>query len=346
MLAKLFITSLAALACLVPSSLVFAMPGVLVDSLGFESPDYSVGSLQGQNGWVTSGGGGGTAVVQTDVKLTGDQAVQVDRGTGSDDRWAVPVTPFTPQRFLDIRWDMRVEQTTGGGGFGPFFGVDVYDDNGIFGVLGSLGVDATTGDVLYQLQDTGQLVEAGATVSLGDWLPYHIRLDFLANEYSIIVAGSLLATTGFVDRGTTGGNDLDEFTDADIAAFAAVGETTPGTAYFDNFIVQEVLAGDYNGNGIVDAADYTVWRDNVGQPVAAFSSADGTGDGEIGAADYDLWKANFGTFLSGSGSALGAGSSPTPVTSSVPEPSSLVLALFLFLSAAAARGYSRAVSKI
>jgi hypothetical protein len=35
--------------------------------------------------------------------------------------------------------------------------------------------------------------------------------------------------------------------------------------------------GDYNGNGVVDAADYVVWRDTGGSQAA-----------------YDLWRANFG----------------------------------------------------
>ena len=37
------------------------------------------------------------------------------------------------------------------------------------------------------------------------------------------------------------------------------------------------LAGDYNGNGTVDAADYVVWRDNLG--AADESALNGNGDG-------------------------------------------------------------------
>ena len=36
------------------------------------------------------------------------------------------------------------------------------------------------------------------------------------------------------------------------------------------------LSGDYNGNGIVDADDYTVWRDTFGQ-IGSGLDADGTG---------------------------------------------------------------------
>jgi T5SS/PEP-CTERM-associated repeat protein len=80
------------------------------------------------------------------------------------------------------------------------------------------------------------------------------------------------------------------------------------------------LDGDYNANGTVDAADYTVWRDTFGQTALGLP-ADGNRDGTINTADYNLWKANFGDTL-GNGGASG----PTPV----PEPSTW----FLFALAA------------
>jgi hypothetical protein len=44
--------------------------------------------------------------------------------------------------------------------------------------------------------------------------------------------------------------------------------------------------GDYSGNGVVDAADYTVWRDNAG--------------GVFAPADYDVWADNYGASSAGS----------------------------------------------
>jgi hypothetical protein len=70
--------------------------------------------------------------------------------------------------------------------------------------------------------------------------------------------------------------------------------------------------GDYNGDHIVDAADYTVWRDTLGQSVSvAGNGADGDKSGVIDSGDYDFWKSKFGTALPGAGSGAAA---PEPAT--------------------------------
>jgi hypothetical protein len=72
------------------------------------------------------------------------------------------------------------------------------------------------------------------------------------------------------------------------------------------------LTGDYNFDGRVDAADYTVWRDSLGSPLA---QADGNRNGIVDEADYAVWRDNFG----GSNGGGNAGSIV------VPEPSTLML---------------------
>src|SRR5690606_17180139 len=52
--------------------------------------------------------------------------------------------------------------------------------------------------------------------------------------------------------------------------------------------------GDFNNDGVVDAADYIAWRNNVGLVVTPFTGADGNGDGVVDTADYLVWKARFG----------------------------------------------------
>jgi hypothetical protein len=77
--------------------------------------------------------------------------------------------------------------------------------------------------------------------------------------------------------------------------------------------------GDYNGDHIVDASDYTAWRDSVGQTGPGLA-ADGNGDNMVDDQDYGVWVAHFGESNLGGGGIGGSGQ--------VPEPSSLLLALF------------------
>jgi hypothetical protein len=76
------------------------------------------------------------------------------------------------------------------------------------------------------------------------------------------------------------------------------------------------VPGDYNNNGVVDAADYVLWR--KGGPLA--NEVPPFDDNITNQDDYNAWRANFGNGGSGSGSLSGAGS--------VPEPASVALLTF------------------
>lgn len=76
------------------------------------------------------------------------------------------------------------------------------------------------------------------------------------------------------------------------------------------------LSGDYNDDGFVNAADYSIWRDSLGQAVGPGSGADGDRDRQITAADYDVWRDNFGRSLA----LPGAGA-----IAAVPEPAAIWL---------------------
>jgi hypothetical protein len=52
------------------------------------------------------------------------------------------------------------------------------------------------------------------------------------------------------------------------------------------------LTGDYNFNGVVDAADYVVWRKTLNSTTDL--RADGNGDGVVNQEDWQVWRANFG----------------------------------------------------
>jgi hypothetical protein len=87
------------------------------------------------------------------------------------------------------------------------------------------------------------------------------------------------------------------------------------------------VPGDYNHNGIVDTADYIVWRSTLGSTTDLRADGDTTGAsaGKIDQADYTFWKNHFGQ--SGSGSAAAA----------VPEPAAGLLALVAATLASAMR---------
>ena len=55
-------------------------------------------------------------------------------------------------------------------------------------------------------------------------------------------------------------------TRAELRAHSGTPRAHSNTRFgIDNFRTEEALAGDYNRDGSVDAADYVVWRDTVGQ---------------------------------------------------------------------------------
>jgi hypothetical protein len=80
-------------------------------------------------------------------------------------------------------------------------------------------------------------------------------------------------------------------------------------------VVEAVLPGDYNSDGQVSAADYTVWRDNLGTSNQLGGNGDETGasGGIVDQADYLLWSSNFGQ------------GSPALVAFAVPEPAAWLL---------------------
>ena len=86
--------------------------------------------------------------------------------------------------------------------------------------------------------------------------------------------------------------------------------------------VQVAVEGDYNHNGVVDQADYTVWRQNIGSTTSL--DADGNLNGVVDAGDFVYWRKNFGNSWPGAGSS-GGGLSLEVGGYAVPEPSTIGL---------------------
>lgn len=85
------------------------------------------------------------------------------------------------------------------------------------------------------------------------------------------------------------------------------------------------LPGDFNGNNVVDAADYVVWRYSIGA-IGNNLNADGNRNGVVDADDYHIWRAHFGQSATG----IGVGASARAELG-VPEPSSFISLLITTL---------------
>ncbi len=81
-------------------------------------------------------------------------------------------------------------------------------------------------------------------------------------------------------------------------------------------------AGDYNADGVVDAADYTVYRDNIG----AAGLPNSAGLGVVGPQHYDLFASNYGS----ASSLITVVTAGLPsVAVSLPEPGTVAMASVL-----------------
>jgi hypothetical protein len=207
----------------------------------------------------------------------------------------------------------------------PAFTMPVYDYE-YGGGYGSGGAPAfegrsVTGGLVYR----GPIEELQGMYIFGDWSSHQVwglRIDRDANGgLGAVIPGSLTNFSALFNRLTASQTPATE-------GVTAFGEDAAGNLYFVELggelykIVGPIIgvaAGDYNRNGLVDAADYVVWRRAAGQNVPFYTVADGDGDGMITSADYDVWRRNFGKTIPD----VASGSAPP----AVPEPSSLFLVL-------------------
>lgn len=129
---------------------------------------------------------------------------------------------------------------------------------------------------------------------------------FGAGTYTLIdYAGTVQGdgVTG-LSTGVVPGSFTYEFIDDVPNSLIKLKVTAPGSG----------VDGDYNGNDVVDAADYVLWRN--GGPLQHDPTL-GVQDPD----DYDFWRAHFGETFPGSGAGLGE-------SAAVPEPATAVLLLF------------------
>jgi hypothetical protein len=165
----------------------------------------------------------------------------------------------------------------------------------------------TSGDILAfdnQAGVTGSYNSAQGILTLtGSATPLDYQIALRAVTFATNAAAGSRTISFQADDGATPGTP-----DGNVTTKQIVVQPAPG------------VPGDYNNNGIVDAADYTVWRDHLGGTTLVNEAVT---PGIVNQADYDYWKAHFGA-TSGSGSASDTGA--TTVLTATSSPVSLVVA--------------------
>jgi T5SS/PEP-CTERM-associated repeat protein len=302
------------------------------------------GSKLTVGGGLTVGGAGGAALqVQNGGLATVTGSVFVNSSSsiflGDASRMELPTgQAITLEGELEVR---------GGPTLAAEIDADVVNDAGVFRLY-----DANANRGLTMLADSEMFVDNATVDSLdqiGGSIHFSLRsaLDFddlfivetatfgpnatfvvsLENGYSP-AAGATFPIFGSGST-ITGGPNFD-FTAAVLPSglswAVAFGPGSLGLAV----VSVPVLAGDYNSDGFVNAADYTLWRDNVG--AAAGTLPNDPAGGVIGNAQYTQWAANYGA--SGNTTAVSA-------ATSVPEPSAAVLLLLAVGSRIATRSEVR-----
>ncbi len=214
-----------------------------------------------------------------------------------------------------------------GAGTGVSGGIDLGGGNRKWTVQnGTAAVDVTV-DVPIE---NGRLFKSGAgTLELSSATGYDG--DIVVQQGTLAIAGPFLADSAdlFLSAGATLALDFTGPFDIVGAAyvegfalaagvwgapgsgaqFTAPFFSGPGTLLVSQY--EPLLLGDYSGNGIVDAADFTFWRDSLGVTgLKPFTGADGTGDGAVTIADLEVWQLNYGNIVP-------AGAPPDQI---VPEP--------------------------
>jgi hypothetical protein len=149
---------------------------------------------------------------------------------------------------------------------------------------------------------------------------WDIAATFVSGTFAEGVTPSILATTTgqvLTQLGTATSFPYGSIEQASVNLFVRTG--SPGGGALP----------DYNQNGVVDAADYVLWRKG------AFPQADGNNNGMIDEGDYDVWREFFGaTVPPGSGAGAGA-------NLAVPEPGAAALVAVAAVALALARRRAR-----
>jgi probable HAF family extracellular repeat protein len=169
--------------------------------------------------------------------------------------------------------------------------------NGTSGTMQDLATLGGLNSYSYNVAAGGQVVGASEVQVTSD----HTHAFLYTSGSGMVDLNTLIdPLSGWELSDAAGINDAGQIT----------GQGLINHEYHAYLLTPNPLPGDYNGNGVVDAADYVVWRKSGGTPIA-----------------YDAWRGHFGQ-TAGSGAAL---PSAEPLWAPVPEPAASTMLLIGFL---------------
>lgn len=154
--------------------------------------------------------------------------------------------------------------------------VDVFLDQGVFGTAGS-----TKGGSVHLNDSTLVIRTATLTGGFNKELPADVH----------VTGDSVIQNNLHVDstqrmQGSISGDGTLTFVKPNLA--------TPTGIDFENRPATVPQIGDYNSDSVVNAADYTVWRDHLGETFTLANEDPNVTPTMVTPEDYDVWKANFG----------------------------------------------------
>jgi hypothetical protein len=237
----------------------------------------------------------------------------------------------------------------------PFTAGQVVDTNlTVSGIGRGPGINANSAQDRYNARDwslSGLDESDYFTWTLDPADGYALNLDTLnytgrksgTGPQTLILRSSLdsftadLSNASFADTGTnntpvsvTFDSSFQNLTEAiEFRLFGYGGTGAAGTFSVNDFQfggslvlvdITPVESGDFNGDGFIDAADYTIWRDAEGQ-TGVDIAGDGNNDGTVDALDYAIWSQQYAPAVSEGAAAI-------------PEPGSFVIAIACLLAGA------------
>ncbi|QDU57354.1 Ricin-type beta-trefoil lectin domain protein [Aeoliella mucimassa] len=253
-----------------------------------------------------------------------NQAIVLD---GADDYLQLPSGIASSEDLTIATW----VKWNGGGDWQRIF--DFGNDTNSYMFLTPQAPDGTMRFAITDSSNGGEQILATDALPIGEWV--HLAITLGGNTGILYINGQPQVAGQILLDPTDINPTINLIGDSQWASDPLFSGSLADFQIYDYALTPEQIAallptnsGDFNNDGIVNLADYTLWRDHLGLTgQALYSPGDANGDGAVDAADYSIWKANFGRTVSSGGVRIDA-------LAAVPEPASVSCALLALVVAA------------